>query len=631
MIFMKKGIFVILLLLSNILFLAKIMNHLLASDINIKDYTVVENVNKLEALKDETIYEKIDLNTVTVQDTNTEQDVSWFKDVNKSDYYLYLPASFNRQRLHVNFSTSKETIISVYDKENQFITRLNNTSLTNVFSYDELFFVIETNVKKKSTYHVYISSSTIDTMMIDIDGGDKAYQQIIKDPKHNVTKTGNATLIGKDGTILETKMDSIKGRGNATWLREKKPFSIKLSEKTSVFGMNEAKKWILLSNYPDGSLSRNAVFFTLAKELGLSYTPEFSPVDLYINHKYIGSYLLTSKVEVSESRVDNNNNYLFELENHPVGSEIKLKSGNLYTVHNPDLTSLSSSEKTKARKEIKKLLDHMEDLMKNPNTKEEELAKVIDLESFAKYYWVQEMSLNFDACRGSNYLYVKNGKIYAGPIWDLDNTMNRSYTFGNIRSYYVTENSWLNYKSHYNWFRSLLKKEYFSKLVDRVFLENRDTFSKLSDWIENYYEEIERSTEMNYRRWSYSNMIKSQIIRPWRSDDKNYQDSKRILKNSYHTRLNWYLTQYMIYDEYTYEIEGKNEKKVSGNTLIIPKSAAGKKITIYGIKNNKKTSLKTFQLKEGIEKEKVEWKKRTSSSYKKWNYNEEVFSIHYED
>ncbi len=628
---MKKGICVILLLLSNVFFLAKIMNHQLASDKReVHHPEVVENINKLEALKDQTIYQKLDINNVLVQDIETEEKVSWFKDVSKSDYYLYLPANFKRDRLNVEFKTAKETIISVYDKEKKFLTKLNNTSITDVFKQEELYLVVETNVKKKTEVHVFISSSTIDSMMIAIKGGDAAYQQIIKDSKHKTSKEATSKILGIDGSIMDVSLSSIKGRGNATWLREKKPFSIKLSESKSILGMKKAKKWILLTNYPDGSLSRNAFFLTLAKELGLSYTPEYRPIDLYINQKYMGSYLITSKVEVDESRVDNQNDYLFELENHPDGTQVRLKSGNLMTIHNPDLTKLSASERAKVKSDIKKKLDHMEDLMKNPNTKEEELASVIDLESFAKFYWAQELSLNFDACRGSTYLYMKDGKIYAGPIWDLDNTMNRSYTYGNIKNYYVTENGWLNYRTPYNWYRGLLKKEYFSKLVDQVFLDHLETFKRLSNWLDDYYKKMDGSIVMNYHRWSYNKMISSQIIRPWRSDDKGYRDSMRILKNSYSTRISWYEKEYVTYDQYVYEIEGKEEQVITKEPIRLQKEDIGKKITIYGVKENKKTNLKTFTCTEDMKEEKIEWKKRTTSSYKRWNYNQITVSFHYE-
>jgi hypothetical protein len=50
----------------------------------------------------------------------------------------------------------------------------------------------------------------------------------------------------------------MKGRGNSTWYGvPKKPFRIKLEEKSSLLGMSNDKNWALLANYYDKTLLRN--------------------------------------------------------------------------------------------------------------------------------------------------------------------------------------------------------------------------------------------------------------------------------------------------------------------------------------------------------------------------------------
>ena len=49
---------------------------------------------------------------------------------------------------------------------------------------------------------------------------------------------------------------------------------------------------------------RNTMVFKAAADAGLSYSPECAPVDLYINNEYLGSYLLTSKIEADSNRID---------------------------------------------------------------------------------------------------------------------------------------------------------------------------------------------------------------------------------------------------------------------------------------------------------------------------------------
>lgn len=59
----------------------------------------------------------------------------------------------------------------------------------------------------------------------------------------------------------------IRLRGNSTMSYPKKPFNIKLSEKTSIFGMPKHKRWSLLANYRDKSLLRNYVAFHIGQNL----------------------------------------------------------------------------------------------------------------------------------------------------------------------------------------------------------------------------------------------------------------------------------------------------------------------------------------------------------------------------
>lgn len=107
-----------------------------------------------------------------------------------------------------------------------------------------------------------------------------------------------------DGAILYDGTIEIKGRGNSTWKRfDKKPYKIKLDEKTDLFGMGESKHWVLLANYIDESLMRNALAFRFAEQLGLT-TMQSTWVDVVLNGKYIGNYLLCEQIRISEDRVD---------------------------------------------------------------------------------------------------------------------------------------------------------------------------------------------------------------------------------------------------------------------------------------------------------------------------------------
>ena len=108
----------------------------------------------------------------------------------------------------------------------------------------------------------------------------------------------------------------IKGRGNATWGYEKKPYKIKFDEKQSLLGYPANKEWVLLAEYSDKSLMRTAYKCELAQTVGMPYPIHYHHVELYLNDVYLGIYVLTDQVEKKTDRVDiEDDGLLFENDN----------------------------------------------------------------------------------------------------------------------------------------------------------------------------------------------------------------------------------------------------------------------------------------------------------------------------
>ena len=109
----------------------------------------------------------------------------------------------------------------------------------------------------------------------------------------------------------------IKGRGNATWGYEKKPYKIKFDEKQPLLGYPANKEWVLLAEYCDKSLMRTAYMCELAKTVGMPYPINYHHVELYLNDEYLGIYLLTDQVEKKSNRVAiEDDGFLFENDNY---------------------------------------------------------------------------------------------------------------------------------------------------------------------------------------------------------------------------------------------------------------------------------------------------------------------------
>jgi CotH protein. len=291
--------------------------------------------------------------------------------------------------------------------------------------------------------------------------------------KGTITITNGAGEMQYDGVL-----DQIKGRGNATWGADKKPYNIKLNKKTGLFGLAKSKKWSLLANRYDASQIRNKMATEIAREIGIDFAPEHIWADLYINNEYRGLYTISQKVEIEEGRVDifNLNDYMEEaladsayteeaLEDFGQGGvndfapnsmkywdipaniqpedntggfllEMELDgryaaeaSGFCTTIGQAVVIKYPEFASQEQVSYIKAMYQDMENAIYDPsgvNSNGKHFSEYIDVESFAKAYALHEWSLSLDVAITSFYLYKDSdtngdGKIHCGVPWDWDN------------------------------------------------------------------------------------------------------------------------------------------------------------------------------------------------------------------
>ena len=283
--------------------------------------------------------------------------------------------------------------------------------------------------------------------------------------------------------IYTGKVDALKGRGNTTWdFTDKKSYQIKLNKKSDLLdpenGDQKAKKWILLANPFDPTLIRNYMIYNFGKELGLDCCTEGRPVDFYYDGEYRGSYYLCEKVEIGEGRVEINDlEKDVEKANQDVdfdgleevkatnsrGRGVKYEKG----ITDPDkitggyLLELDSvyydTEKSwfqydgLAYAVVKSpeynsgnMIEYISGIFTDMyhyavNSKKgiidgEALSDYIDMDSFARYFLINEWFANNDVWTSSTFVYKPEDDdlLYAGPVWDCDSSLkinekNRDY------------------------------------------------------------------------------------------------------------------------------------------------------------------------------------------------------------
>lgn len=288
------------------------------------------------------------------------------------------------------------------------------------------------------------------------------------------------TVVNKDGSVdMQDLEGQVKLRGNSTSKAEKKPVNIKLSSKQSILGMEKGKKWCILANAFDKSLIRNALCFDLANKMGLKYISQSRFVDLYYNDKYIGSYLIAEPVDPGSNLVDieeEGDDFMLEIERERKEegvTYITAKGGTRFAVNVPEEPTGTQVAA------IEKKVSDIENALRT--YKYSEYSKYIDVDSFVNYYIVSEIFKAVDFNYSSTRFYMKDGKLYAGPVWDVDlssgNASSRFYT-----GYY---NNGVSYKDLFctemKWYEYLFRSDEFVALVN-------ERFNKMLPTIQNMYQ-----------------------------------------------------------------------------------------------------------------------------------------------
>ena len=328
------------------------------------------------------------------------------------------------------------------------------------------------------------------------------------------TKVVTNNILISDGKINTQKTGKIKLRGNSSLRSEKKPYALQFDEKVNILDIpSKAKKWVLVPNMYDKTLLRNLLGYHMSFIFGLKFTPSCRFIDLIINGNYRGNYLICDKIEVSKerlalSKMDESSNeepeitggYLLEGQGSKRKGDpsvFKTKQGITLSHEYPPIDEITEEQK----EYIENKINAVEAEIYANNTEN------IDLESFVRYFLVEDFSANQDGIFNSFFIYKERGdeKIYFGPVWDFD------LAFDNAQVLYPTNQKKnfaykfaLSNGSANKLVSQILSVEEVLKKVKDVWQEMTNTvFTKeiIIDYINEQVEYIDESQKLNFMKW----------------------------------------------------------------------------------------------------------------------------------
>lgn len=515
----------------------------------------------------ETVFLQVDANNnlTLLIDTGLEQEElqPWY-DSSAGIYFFFLPSFCENNHICVN-ETGKSSIFwnGLRLQEGSSIT----------YAEEEAYTIhITDDTENTTSYQIQLlRSEHLPAVFIDTASGSMDY---IHEEQGN-SETGTIKIVKSDGKIeYNGSLDKLSGRGNTTWRYAKKPYSIKLSEKASLLGMDAGKKWVLLAGWRESAKLNTRLAFDMAEEIGLAYTPHCEWIDLYLNGEYAGIYYLTESVSIGEGRVEiadlDKTNKLFNpvIEAANLYEDDSMKgyiinngenisggyliekdfsrywkksdtrfvtlSGNKFSIKEPGYASVE---------QIQYISDYIQQIDTMITDGNPDFERYIDLNSFAGKFVIDEIAVNLDMGVTSMYFYKEkdNNLLYAGPVWDFDNSFgeyNSNSADGQWVDYTIsivdpprTDKEEILYWNAYLYENEIFRNAVINKYKDllpyiRLLLEEK---------IDTYVSRISKSVYLDKIRWDCEHLDDNYYVGHY----KNFENNVRYIKYYLSNRVNF--------------------------------------------------------------------------------------------
>ena len=391
------------------------------------------------------------------------------------------------------------------------------------------------------------------------------------------------TVYPNDDSAPVTITCGAKLRGNTSQKYPKKPFAIKLTSKVGFLNMPAHKRWVLLANWLDHSMIRNAVAFDIAHAIekawmenstidqGIPWNVHGQNVELVVFSKegvghHVGNYYLCEQIKIDEGRLNITSpdgadtgtdytqyGYLLEVDNN-YDETCKFKTSRSVPFMFKDEVSddILSAVQTKVQ--------GIENNIYNGNFSE--AYEELDLNTVIDQWLIWELTMNREyGDPRSVYMFMNgDGKLSAGPVWDFDRGtfqyIEGAKKLGNtdrIKPY----NEWICWRTSSNdtyiWYKELIQDHIFQQRVKDRWAVMLPYLQGVLNTIEGYREVLRASYKEDSAMWPTN----KSAIQAHKSGFDDWSGDEEI--NDWDQLINQFKTSY------SERLNGMNDLITSGN------------------------------------------------------------------
>ena len=348
--------------------------------------------------------------------------------------YAFLPAYGLQTELDIAFDSSEYALKIEGKKPTEFL-RENSLQPNRIYDLEITYKSVGPQREKLTYAFQILSSSPVPALFVETFNGTLDYIHLDKENY----EPGSFLCVDENGRIDSAgEMKKFHKRGTTSSFTVQKSYTLVASAPVDLLGLGAAAKWCLVGPGVDPTQTRNAIAYSLAQEMELDFAVDFRYVDLYCNGEYCGLKLLVEPVEVGSHRVEEDQiDFLVKVDN------VDLESNHYWAMDGRMVQVLYPANPQQADlEELQRRTDRILQMVESCDTPEkfERLQQYLDVNSFAKKYMIDALVNECDRNVGSTFYYWKDGKLYAGPLWDCDRgsgvEMNWRGNCPNLNSYY---------------------------------------------------------------------------------------------------------------------------------------------------------------------------------------------------
>jgi len=260
--------------------------------------------------------------------------------------------------------------------------------------------------------------------------------------RNYVTDKDNPLYLNYNGRIgIETRGSSSQESPKKNYGFKTRKDDDKTNNNVSLLGMPGENDWILGGMVFDTAFIRDYFCHNLYGKMG-NYASRAVYCEVIINDNYVGLYILQEKLKADDNRINvtkigKKDNALPALSGGYISKADKTTGGDpvawtMYSFQNSAVEYIHDLPKpedatTEQTSYISNFFFRLESAAQNNDVSVVNgYPSLIDIPSFIDFMIVNEFASNPDAYQYSTYFHKdRNGKLRAGPVWDLD------LTFGN--------------------------------------------------------------------------------------------------------------------------------------------------------------------------------------------------------